>query len=72
MPAVPEGSPASVDLSTLGGGAAEELVSRAAARLGATELSETTKDYVVQQLREAPVPARAVGLLLGAPELQRR
>ena len=61
-----------VDLSTLAGGGPEELVSRAAARLGATELSETTKDYVVQQLREAPVPARAVGLLLGSPELQRR
>ena len=54
-----------------------EVLDHAAARLGAPALSEKTRDYVLAQLREAPprpqvVAARAVGLLLGAPELQRR
>ena len=56
---------------------AEETVQKVAARLGATELSEKTRAYILEELRRSPappdlVPARAVGLLLGAPELQRR
>jgi uncharacterized protein (DUF1800 family) len=68
-----------VDLSPLSrdANAPEEVLDRAAAQLGAPALSEKTREYVLAQLREAPpgpdvVPARAVGLLLGSPELQRR
>jgi hypothetical protein len=55
----------------------EEVLDRAAAQLGAPALSEKTREYVLAQLREAParpevIAARAVGLLLGSPELQRR
>jgi uncharacterized protein (DUF1800 family) len=55
----------------------EEVLDRAAARLGASDLSDRTRDYVLAQLRDAPaqpdvIAARAVGLLLGSPELQRR
>ena len=61
-----------LDLSRLAGGGPEEVLDRAAAQLGAPELSERTRSYIVEQLREQPLPARAVGLLLGAPEMQRR
>ncbi|HEX4385899.1 MAG TPA: DUF1800 domain-containing protein [Myxococcales bacterium] len=67
----------SVDLSSLGGGPPEQVLTRAAATLGANALSDKTRDYILQQLRQTPSKpdlqaARAVGLLLGAPELQRR
>ena len=60
----------------------EQVLQRAQALLGAGELSQRTREYVLGQLRELPdkrvqkqpelVAVRAVGLLLGAPELQRR
>jgi uncharacterized protein (DUF1800 family) len=67
----------SVDLSSIGGGPPEQVLTRAAATLGASALSDRTRDYILQQLRQTPLKAdlqaaRAVGLLLGAPELQRR
>ena len=68
-----------LDLSPLSAGTKtpEDVLDRTAKRLGAHPLSEKTHDYVLAQLRAAsPKPelqaARAVGLLLGAPELQRR
>src|SRR5205814_4236556 len=66
-----------LDLAPLQAATAEETVQKVAARLGATELSEKTRAYILEELRRSPappdlVPARAVGLLLGAPELQRR
>jgi len=61
-----------VDLSPLSGGGPQDLLDKAAAQLGATELSQRTRESIVQQLEEKPLPARAVGLLLGAPEMQRR
>ena len=70
-----------VDLSPLSDGASghEEVVDRAARSLGVGALSERTRAYVLEQLEELPaqkrpelVAQRAVGLLLGAPELQRR
>ncbi|HYY52335.1 MAG TPA: DUF1800 domain-containing protein [Myxococcales bacterium] len=66
-----------LDLVPLKAATAEETVDKAAARLGATELSEKTRASILDELRRSPappdlVPARAVGLLLGAPELQRR
>ena len=66
-----------VDLSRLAGGGPEQTLDRAASELGATDLSEKTRGYILDQLRQAPPKpdlqaARAVGLLLGAPELQRR
>jgi uncharacterized protein (DUF1800 family) len=70
-----------VDLAALAQGAKghEEVLARAAERLGAPPLSERTRDYILQELREVDVAQRpvlvaqrAVGLLLGAPELQRR
>jgi uncharacterized protein (DUF1800 family) len=73
-----------VDLATLSSGAPgpDEVLARAAMKLGAGEMSETTRLYVLGQLREINpgqaqrkpelVAQRAVGLLLGAPELQRR
>ena len=56
----------------------EEILARALHQLGAPGLSDKTRDYLLAQLREVPaqkpdlLTARAVGLLLGAPELQRR
>jgi uncharacterized protein (DUF1800 family) len=73
-----------VDLAPLAAEApdAEKLLARAQALLGAGELSQRTRDYVLDKLREVPperaarrpeqLASRAVGLLLGAPELQRR
>jgi uncharacterized protein (DUF1800 family) len=66
-----------VDLSRLAGFGPEQTLDRAAGELGATDLSEKTRGYILDQLRHAPPKpdlqaARAVGLLLGAPELQRR
>jgi len=69
-----------VDLKPLSQGASgpEEVLRRALRQLGGRELSATTRDYLLGQLREVPkatpdlLAARAVGLLLGAPELQRR
>jgi uncharacterized protein (DUF1800 family) len=61
-----------VDLSRLAGGGPEDVLEKAAAQLGAPGLSERTRTSIVDQLREQPLPARAIGLLLGAPELQRR
>ena len=62
-----------VDLSRLEG-EPEQILDKAAAELGATELSDTTRAYILGQLAQAPDvrAARAVGLLLGAPEVQRR
>ena len=60
----------------------ESVLSRAQGLLGARELSDKTRLYILGKLRELPaarvarqpqlIAARAVGLLLGAPELQRR
>jgi uncharacterized protein (DUF1800 family) len=55
----------------------EEVLDRAAAQLGMPALSDRTRQYVLAQLRGAPprphvVASRALGLLLGSPELQRR
>ncbi|MFL5313348.1 MAG: DUF1800 family protein, partial [Myxococcales bacterium] len=55
----------------------EEILDRAAAQLGMPELSDRTRQYVLAQLRGAPprshvLASRALGLLLGSPELQRR
>ncbi|MFL5309918.1 MAG: DUF1800 domain-containing protein [Myxococcales bacterium] len=55
----------------------EEMLDRAAAQLGMPELSDRTRQYVLAQLRGAPprshvLASRALGLLLGSPELQRR
>ena len=72
-----------VDLSALSAGAHghEEVLDRAARSLGlgANALSDRTRGYILEQLREVSVEKRpeqvaqrAVGLLLGAPELQRR
>jgi hypothetical protein len=66
-----------VDLSKLGGGPPAQVLDTAAATLGARPLSDKTRDYILAQLQGAPPQpavqaARAVGLLLGAPELQRR
>ena len=72
-----------VDLSALSAGAHghEEVLDRATRSLGlgVAALSDRTRDYILEQLREVSVEKkpeqvaqRAVGLLLGAPELQRR
>ena len=68
-----------VDLKPIAAGAPgpEVVLQRAAAQLGAIQLSGETRSYVLAQLKESPPKpelqaARAVGLLLGAPELQRR
>ena len=55
----------------------EEMLDRAAAQLGMPALSDRTRQYVLTQLRGAPLrspifASRALGLLLGSPELQRR
>ena len=67
----------SIDLTSIGGGAPAQVLAKAAATLGASALSDKTRDYILEQLRQTPPKpdlqaARAVGLLLGAPELQRR
>jgi len=65
-----------VDLSRLAASAPEAVLQRTAAELGAPELSEKTRASILDQLQKAKPTAlqgaRAVGLLLGAPELQRR
>jgi uncharacterized protein (DUF1800 family) len=66
-----------VDLSALASSDPASILSRAAAQLGAGELSEKTRVHLLDQLQKGPPKpelqaARAVGLLLGAPELQRR
>ena len=66
-----------VDLSRLAAEKPEGLLQKAAAELGAAELSDQTRASILDQLQKAPPKpalqaARAVGLLLGAPELQRR
>ncbi len=64
-----------VDLSSVDAPTPEQVLEKAAARLGAEALSPRTRESVLAELRKAPpraAPARAVGLLLGAPELQRR
>ena len=68
-----------VDLKPIAAGPPEPegVLQRAAAQLGASELSKETRSYVLGQLKDSPrkpelLAARAVGLLLGAPELQRR
>ncbi|MBS2025426.1 MAG: DUF1800 domain-containing protein [Deltaproteobacteria bacterium] len=70
-----------VDLQPLATGARThaEVLDRAAALLGAGALTERTRSYTLAQLEQIPldqkpvlVAQRAVGLLLGAPELQRR
>ena len=55
----------------------EEVLDRAVVSLGMPELSDRTRQYVLTQLRAASprpevVASRALGLLLGSPELQRR
>ncbi|HKB77813.1 MAG TPA: DUF1800 domain-containing protein, partial [Myxococcales bacterium] len=57
--------------------APEEMLDRAAAQLGMPALSDRTRQYVLAQLRGASprsqvLASRALGLLLGSPELQRR
>jgi len=66
-----------VDLSPVSRGASgpEEVLDRASGRIGAPPLSEKTRSYILAELRDPGSPAvaaRAVGLLLGAPEMQRR
>jgi uncharacterized protein (DUF1800 family) len=66
-----------VDFTALQGGQPEGVLEGAAARLGAVNLSQATRTVVLDQLRSMPgqpalLAARAVGLLLGSPELQRR
>ena len=66
-----------IDLRGLGDGDPEVLVANVARQLGAGELSDRTRDHVLRELRSSPPrvdiqAARAVGLLLGAPEVQRR
>ncbi len=68
-----------VDLKSIAAGAPgpENVLQRAAEQLGASDLSSQTRSYVLAQLKDFPrkpelLAARAVGLLLGAPELQRR
>jgi hypothetical protein len=65
----------SLDLDSVGADDPAAALDRAARRVGAPPLSDATRTYILEQLRAAApaaVPARAVGLLLGAPELQRR
>ncbi len=68
-----------VDLKPIASGTPgpEDVLQRAVIRLGAGELSSETRSYVLGQLKDGPckpglLAARAVGLLLGTPELQRR
>jgi uncharacterized protein (DUF1800 family) len=67
----------SVDLSSIGSGSPAQVLTNAATTLGANNLSARTRGYILEQLEQTPQrpdlqAARAVGLLLGAPELQRR
>ena len=60
-----------VDLAALQGASPQDVLSRAQERLG--EVSERTRGHVLAQLRAAPpqaMAARAVALLIGAPETQ--
>ncbi len=64
-----------VDLAPLAAATPAGALDKAAARLGVADLSEKTRAYVLDELqRSRPqlMTARAVGLLLGAPEMQRR
>ena len=66
-----------IDLKSIGVGSPEQVLTKAAATLGANSLSDRTRGYILDQLKQTPQKpdlqaARAVGLLLGAPELQRR
>jgi uncharacterized protein (DUF1800 family) len=67
-----------VDVEPLARGAPEpeEMLDRAVASLGIPALSDRTRQYVLSQLRGGQRPevtaSRALGLLLGSPELQRR
>ncbi len=65
------------DLGRIAAAAPEDLLANAATELGSPELSAQTRAYILDQLQKTPPKpalqaARAVGLLLGAPELQRR
>jgi uncharacterized protein (DUF1800 family) len=67
----------SIDLSRIRGNRPEQVLANAAAALGASDLSERTRNYVLDQLRAAQgrpqaMAPLAVSLLLGAPEWQRR
>ncbi len=66
-----------LDLAPLAAASPQEALEKATARLGSADLSERTRAYILDELRKSPrqpelMAARAVGLLLGAPELQRR
>jgi uncharacterized protein (DUF1800 family) len=66
-----------VDLTNLQRPQPEGVLESAVAGLGAVDLSQTTRTVVLEQLRSMPaqprlLAARAVGLLLGSPEMQRR
>jgi len=65
----------SVDLAPLAAAEPERVLQGAQVLLGTGDLSPRTRSFVLEKLREAPAKARAaraVGLLLGAPEVQRR
>ncbi|HEY2029702.1 MAG TPA: DUF1800 domain-containing protein [Myxococcales bacterium] len=65
-----------IDLRPIGAGPPAQVLAKAAETLGAQQLSDKTRGYILAQLEQTPQPAmraaRAVGLLLGAPEMQRR
>jgi uncharacterized protein (DUF1800 family) len=63
-----------IDLSGIAPGSPEQVLAEATAALGAGDLSQKTGAEILGQLQQTSQlqAARAVGLLLGAPELQRR